>query len=122
MIIPELKRLFSSDIERPDLPIDQEDCVVVIDAAIGPKGEKGEELFSFVVATPKGLSREFLPRWGRGLLVVSEFSWIAVEHALQRLMMHAQRKTWPEVAAALNHELRSEFDNYQAPKKSRSSW
>jgi len=113
MISPELKGLFSDDLERPSLPTDPEDCLVSMYAAIGPKGAEGTDRFFFTVATPKGLLREALPRWGRGFLMVEEFSWVAVERAIQRLLIHAQRNSWSEVAIALNQELHWEFENHR---------
>jgi Immunity protein 8 len=113
MVTPELRNLSSSDLERPALPVDPTDCSVALQAAIGPKNAEGEELFEFQVVTPAFLARNSLPRWGRGLLIVEEFSWPAVERALERLLAHAHRNTWAEVAAILNHELQWEYDNYQ---------
>lgn len=115
MITPELKDLFCPGLEKPALPPDPEDCVISLQAAIGAKGEDGDDLFFFTVATPKGLLREELPRWGRGLLVVESFSWAAIERALERLLSHARRESWSEVAAALNQELNWEFENYKPP-------
>ncbi len=85
---------------------------MLIEAEIGANGTPGAEIFSFQVVTPKYLARERLPRWGRGLLVVEEFSWREVEAALQKLLMHASRPVWNDVAAELNKELHWEFDNY----------
>jgi len=84
-----------------------------LQASIGPKDAEGEELFEFQVITPIFLAKNGLPRWGRGLLIVEQFSWQAVERALERLLAHAHRKTWAEVAAVLNHEIQWEYDNYQ---------
>ena len=111
MITPELKDILCPDLEKPALPPEPEDCIVSLQAAIGPKGEVGEDLFFFTVVTPKALLREELPRWGRGLLVVEAFSWVAVERALERLLAHARRESWSEVAAVLNQELNWEFEN-----------
>src|SRR5258706_4412941 len=116
MITQELKSLFSPDLKRPALPADPEDCSVLIEASIGPKGEAGEETFTFSVVTPKFLAREASPQWGRGLLIVNEFSWVSAERALQRLLAHARRNSWAESAAILNHELHWEFENYQPHK------
>lgn len=113
MVVPQIKSLTSPDLEPGNLPADPSDCCVLVDAHIGPKGEIGEEDFSFVVATPACLARLGLPRWGRGMLIVETFSWPVVEHALARLLAHAHRNTWHDVAQALNHELHWEFDNYQ---------
>jgi hypothetical protein len=114
MITPELKDLFSPNLEKPALPPDPEDCIVLFQAAIGAKGQEGDEIFFFTVATPKGLLREPLPRWGRGFLIMEEFSWTAIERALERLLSHAHRESWSEVAAVLNHELNWEFENYKS--------
>ena len=86
----------------------------MLQASIGPKGAEGEELFEFQVVTPSFLAKEGLPRWGRGLLIVEQFSWETVDRALERLLARAQRNTWAEVAVVLNHELHWEFDNYQS--------
>ncbi len=61
------------------MPDDPTDCAVFVQAGIGPKGERGEELFSFTVVTANHLARLGLPRWGRGLFVVEYFSWSAVQ-------------------------------------------
>lgn len=113
MISPELKELFCAGLEKPALPPYPDDCVVSLQASIGPKGERGEELFFFTVATPKGLLRGELPRWGRGILLVETFSWVVVERAVERLLSQARRESWAEVAAALNQELNWEFENYK---------
>ena len=86
MVTPELKSFLSPDLNRPALPPAPEDCSVLVEAGIGPKGEAGAEIFTFCVVTPKFLAREVLPRWGRGLLIINEFSWASAEHALQRLL------------------------------------
>ncbi|HKC53265.1 MAG TPA: Imm8 family immunity protein [Burkholderiales bacterium] len=113
MIAPQLKSLLSPDLEASALPPDPTDCCVLFQAAIGPKNGEGEEVFNFEVVTPQYLARNVLPRWGRGALIVEQFSWPAVERALERLLAQAHRNSWREVAETLNHELRWEFDNYQ---------
>lgn len=113
MITPCLKNLLSPALERPGLPPDPADCSVVLQASIGPKDAEGEEIFEFRVVTPAFLAKSGLPLWGRGLLIVEEFSWPVVERAIERLLANARGSTWTEVAAVLNHELHWEFDHYQ---------
>jgi len=113
MVIPELKHIYSSDLVRPNIPSDIEDCAVHLQAFIGPKGDDSEESFPFTVVTPTYLRRSQLPQWGRGLLIVPAFSWEVVEQYLHRLIAHASRPTWQESAAVLNMELNWEFENYQ---------
>ena len=113
MVTPELRGLTSPDLNAGMLPADPRACCVQVDASIGPTGQPGAESFSFSVVTPAFLVQSgSLPRWGRGMLIVNEFSWGAVDRALTRLLSHASRKTWGEVAAALNADLVWEFDNY----------
>jgi hypothetical protein len=112
MIIPILKGLHSADLARGDLPVDA-DFSVAMQASVGPKGETGEETFSFTVATPSVVVSLGLPRWGRGLLLVESFSWEEVERYVERLVARAHRTTWAETAAVLNQYMEWEFDGYR---------
>lgn len=112
MIRPLIRSLHSPDLDRNTLPQDPQDCSILIEAEIGPHDGPGAEIFSFQVATAASLRRESLPRWGRGLLIVEEFSWKTVENAVQKLLMHAERPTWNEVAEELAKELHWEFERY----------
>ena len=113
MIFPQLKALTSPDLEEPQLPADPTDCQVLVELAVGPP-DGGQEIFSFTVVTPAALSRDELPRWGRGKLIVSRFEWAAVRRAVERLLSHAARDSWHEVAVELNKELGWEFEGYDA--------
>jgi hypothetical protein len=116
MIFPRLKGLTSSDLDRDQLPASPDDCDVVVDAEIGPSEGDRADRFAFQVVTPTRLLRSGEVRWGRGLLIVDVFSWSAVERAIEKLLMHAARPTWDEVAAELGKELHWEFENYsEAP-------
>jgi hypothetical protein len=111
MTAPQLKTLFSPDLEPPALPADAGDCCVLFQATIGPKEGDAAELFTFEVVTPRYLERSGLPRWGRGLLVIESFAWADVIAALAALLAQAQRESWPDTIEALNHELHWAFDN-----------
>lgn len=117
MITAHLVSLDSADLVRGELPLDPENCCVVLNAAIGPKGSPGAENFAFTVVTPRFLAEHGETRWGRGLLVVATFSWATVERMVERLLAHASAATWHEVAAKLNLELLWEFDNYTPSKE-----
>jgi hypothetical protein len=113
MPIPALKSLSSPDIDPPALPAEPTRCAVFVEAEIGPLGEDtGADLFSFTVATPSALLDGADVRWGRGYLIVERFSWEAVERAIGKLLMHADRATWAESAAELAKELHWEFEHY----------
>ena len=113
LVIPELKRLVSSDLDYGNQPVDASDCEIYCEAEIGMKGELGADVFFFTVATPKFLLRQGGCRWGRGYLIVDSFSWEAVESAIKKLLAQSSGNTWDEVAKKLNMALDWEFDNYQ---------
>ena len=114
MIIPRLKSLHALDLSAPELPDNPENCWVNLDAVIGPEGSEGGDNFSFAVVTPNALAVDE-PRWGRGLLIVSVFSWPVIHALVERLLSRAARPSWPEVAAELAKELNWEFERYRRP-------
>ena len=109
----EVKSIHSPDLNRGELPTEADNCAVLIEAEIGEKGKDGKEIFSFTVVTPKFLAKDSEARWGRGYLVMEEFSWATVERMLSRLLQHVRKDSWSEVAAELSKELHWEFENYQ---------
>ena len=74
---------------------------------------RGEEIFGFTVTTPSALTPGDRFQWGRGLLIVDAFSWEIVDLALGRLVAHAHRDTWEQVASELSKNLHWEFENYR---------
>ena len=103
----------SADLARPALPDDPRHCSIYCEATIGPKDSPGEEIFGFQVVTPSALDPGDRFRWGRGLLIVSAFSWEVIDLALARLLAHASRDSWDEVALELAKNLHWEFENYR---------
>lgn len=112
-IEPEIKSIMSSDLVDRCLPDDPANCAVNVEVEIGPKGGAGAEIFYFTAITPEYLACNPETRWGRGLLVIEEFTWEAVQGMLGRLLMHARKDTWAEVTAELSKELHWEYENYQ---------
>ena len=112
MSLPVLYGFYSPDLDRGGLPPDRESCAVPVSAEIGPAGG-GSETFSFMVVTPDRVLAGDGVRWGRGLLVVDRFSWEAVEGALTKLLMFADRPSWKESAQQLAKEMHWEFDGYR---------
>jgi hypothetical protein len=108
----ELRLLQSLDLPKPRTPDNPRSCAVLMEAHIGPKGGKGAELFYFTVVTPAYLESAQECRWGKGLLLVPEFSWPVVERMVGRLVSSASGESWAEVAASLSKFMDWEFENY----------
>lgn len=119
MPIPKLYGLYSTELNRPALPADPRCCSVAMTAEIGFDG--GAEEFNFTVITPSVLSDDAGTRWGHGYLIVEEFDWNAVERAVARLLMHAERSNWPDAARELAKEMRWEFDGYTPYQRRRAA-
>jgi len=111
MSIPVLHSLSSPDLERGQLPEDPTSCAVVLNAEIGP-ASGGAENFSFTVVTPDQVLAAGGVRWGRGYLIVEQFSWDAIDRAISKLLPFADRPTWRESAVQLAKEMHWEFDGY----------
>ena len=113
MIRPILRYLHSPDLVEPNLPSDPSNCIVLVQALIGPDNGPGEESFDFCVVTPTHLAEGNGPQWGRGLLIVKSFDWSVVREMIEKRLLSAARDTWQNVGAELNKELLWEFDNYR---------
>lgn len=112
-MFPELKNLTSPDLERGVQPPDPTNCAVFLEAEIGPDGAEGGEIFGFTAVTPQAVSQCHERHWGRGYLLLPEFTWEEVEQALSRLLAQCAGASWQEIAESLNKELLWEFDAYR---------
>ena len=109
----ELKSLHSPDLTQDQEPVDPADASVLFEANIGPTGQAGTEVFSFVAITPRALARDHGTRWGRGYLIVNHVSWAGVEAAVRNLISHCSGDNWAQVAEQLNREMHWEFEAYR---------
>lgn len=112
-MFPELKRLVSPDLERGTLPPNPKDCSVFLEAEVGPVGAEGADIFGFTVVTPEAVAKCRERRWGRGYLLLMEFTWEEAEQAVSRLLAQCTGASWQEIAWKLNKELLWEFDGYR---------
>lgn len=103
MAIPVLHNLSSPELEHGHPPADPRSCAVPMTAELGP-ARGGADRFHLVVVTPDRRLDGAPLRRGRGYLVMAEFSWAAVEDALRRLLMHADRPRWEDAARELAKE------------------
>ena len=113
IVFPELRSLHSPDLARDHEPADPGDAAVLFEASIGPKGQDGAEVFSFVAITPRALARDQGSRWGRGYLILNHVSWAGVEAAVRNLISHCSGDNWAQVAEKLNRETHWEFEAYR---------
>ena len=111
MVFPRLLNLESSVINGS--PADPTCCLVAVTARIGPSGGEAGDYFHFMVGTPAGLAQENYSGWGKALLVLPEFSWPAVERAVERLLAQCAGPSWEAVAAKLASHLQWEYEGYK---------
>jgi len=112
-LFPELKSLHSPDLPQGQKPVNPADAAVLVEASIGPKGQGGAEVFSFVAITPLALARDQGARWGRGYLILNHVSWASVEEAVRNLLSRCSGDNWAQVAERLNREMHWEFETYR---------
>ena len=113
LLIPEVKTLYSPDLDRDKLPDDVEECSVFCEAEIGIKGKEGADIFHFTAVTPKFLWGQKGAQWGKGSLIIDTFSWEQVEAALEKLLSHCSGRDWAEVTDKLTKVLDWEYENYK---------
>jgi hypothetical protein len=91
-----------------------EDLYIWIEASIGLKDEEGDELFSFLVCTPGGLTKRLeekqLPISGRFHIVVQRFHLRTITEFIQRICIEAEGDCWEEIAKQISRYGKSEFE------------
>ena len=110
---PEIKNIFSPDIDQVKLPEVPNNCAILIEIDIGLKGEEGADIFYFTAITPKAIAEHPEKRWGRGYLIMPIFSWGEIKKSLENLLMHCSGEDWNEISSKLSKELHWEYENYQ---------
>lgn len=110
----EIKSIFSIELDKGEEPESPKCCCVSIRAQIGIRGKEASEQFNFYAITPEFLLESPEVRWGRGYLLLPEFSWNEVERMLERLISGISVDSWQDAALRLNNYLEWEFANYQS--------
>ena len=113
MICPEIRRIYSPDLDPPNLPEDPSNCEISFHAFIGARDGKGEEAFNFTVVSAARFAEALEAQWGRGKLIVATFEWSTVIQAVAKLLAQCARPTWGEVVAELDKELIWKFDRHE---------
>jgi hypothetical protein len=112
-LFPELKSLHSPDLPQDHEPGAPADAAVLFEASIGPKGQEGADIFSFVAITPRALARDQGARWGRGYLILNHVTWPEVEAAVRKLLSHCSGDNWSQVVETLNREMHWQFEAHR---------
>lgn len=110
----ELKGIFSPELNEPGMPEDPRCCAVFMSADIGERGTPAADQFNFHVVTPSYLLAHPEVRWGRGYLLMPEFSWREVSRMLERLVSGISAENWSVACRELSRYLDWEFDGYDA--------
>jgi hypothetical protein len=82
----------------------------------GPANEPGEEIFQFVVCTPRWLVSESFPKgycWGRSYLFVTSWSAPLVLRVFSDLCRHAEGPDWDTITTKLSRYGSWEFEDYR---------
>jgi hypothetical protein len=92
---------------------------IPIDVEIGLSGSAGQDIFHLTVVSPAFLQQTLmdLPEvWGRGYLIMDQFSYGRITSMLEQLCQESTGTTWVEIAAKLNKFMPWEFDEYDEIK------
>lgn len=97
------------------VPKTPEDVHFLLEVDIGEAGETGTYIFQVLVATPEGV--EWLKRtysdWSlpdRGLLVLTKYSWEALEEQVQTIVKSCEGCTWRDVVKCLHPHFHWEYE------------
>ena len=113
----ELRRLHSPDAEdlrSPGLE-DSENFCLLVQALVGPRGERGEEGFSLLVCTPRWLAdylRDNKPLFARHYLFVDHYNYDAIRDRIDELCRTTSGHNWTEAAERLARYGYWEFEDY----------
>lgn len=115
MLSPEIKSIFSSDVELDVWqPATDADVCFLVEMEIGEVGQAAADQFSVIFATPDGL-KGF--RAGedvildRGVIVLRRFSWDAVHGSLESILRGCKYADWVGVTDYLQRYFHWEYED-----------
>ncbi|WP_020393842.1 Imm8 family immunity protein [Thiolinea disciformis] len=108
----EVKKIFSTELRELALPEDPACCAVTVFVDIGLKHSEGAEQFHVLVVTPQFLIQHPATFWGKGCLLIPEFSWREVIRMIERLVSSISVCSWDEAVKVLCNYMEWEFENY----------
>jgi hypothetical protein len=113
----ELKRVHSPDIGNLETyqPEHLEKFSFLLQAMIGPEGERGEESFDIQVCTPKWLEETYKLEdiiVGRHHLIIREYDYERIINAIKDFLKLCSGKNWNEVAKKVARLGKWEYEDY----------
>jgi hypothetical protein len=119
MIRAELRRLDSADAPDLDLeryvPDDPECFGIYVEASIGPEGEPGEELFGFMVCSPRWLATEVAGRgylFARHYLILPRYDYNELVAAINELCDDTANELWDQAGGGDWEDLGNRLARY----------
>jgi hypothetical protein len=115
-----LHSIDSPDVPNMDLkayaPHDPSDVAIQVAARIGAYEEQGDNLFYFMIRTPKSLAREVIDSghiFPRGYIVVTHFDFEIIWNAIAGLCRGLEAPDWEGIAEKLSRYAHWEFEDYK---------
>jgi len=117
MMRAELKGISSPDVELGTYWPEDETCFgFLIEALIGPEGEKGADLFQIMVCTPDWIKANYSDRkavWGRHMLIVLDYDLLEIKSTISRYVESCTADDWYGLALKLSRIGGWEFEDYR---------
>lgn len=121
MIVPRIDYIHSPDADpleswRPQFADQFE---ILLELSIGDEKNDGDNIFSCVVATPKGVlqhmrHREFVI-YDKAIILVQFYDWNAIRTHLEHLVASCSARTWRDVLGLLRRYFQYEYDDCHHP-------
>ena len=97
-------------------PSNLEEVYILLDLAIGVKGEKGADYFQLIVATPEALrQKEFdaqVPVFIEHTLLVNHYNWEMIYIAIKKKIKNCQAKNWEKSVEKLSRYFCWEYEDH----------
>jgi hypothetical protein len=113
-----IKYLYSADADDLEnyIPMEKDNFMLGIEMVVCPIDDIGEEVFQFILCTPKYLSKQLEKEvviFGRHYIIVREFNYTKLENKLNDFVNSIDEPNWDLLTEKINRIAQSEFEDYQ---------